>query len=66
MGNKTTQTTYRVVFDIYATSDKYLLECETYEQARRYELRYNLNERLTREYGKVHIEKVTLTKEVID
>lgn len=66
MPNTVKETEYRLVFDVYATSNKYLCVFENLEQARKYRDAFNTDEGLLSGYGAVHIEKVVITKEVID
>lgn len=65
MTNKVSTTEYHIVFDTFATSDRRLMICTSVEQARKYRDKFNKNTELTKKYGKVHIEKVVITTEVI-
>lgn len=64
--NKTTKTEYRICFDSKKFEDAYLTKYDNLEDAISFRDSFNKQERLVMENGGVHIEKWTLTKEVIE
>ena len=64
--NKVKHVKYRLVFDIFSTSDNYILESEDLEYVKDMLDRYN-NDKTPRIHlnGKCHIEKVITTTEVL-
>ena len=60
------KTTYHVCFDSNKLKDGHLIMCDTLEEALLYANKYNQNEQLVNEYGRVHVEIQVLTREVIE
>lgn len=68
MTNKVSKTEYRIVLDEItddADNGGCVMVLTNIEQAHKYRDELNGNTELTKKYGKVHIEKVVITTEVI-
>lgn len=56
---------FLVVFDNKKLTNNYLIACNDLQSAREYVEKFNSNEKLVKENGKVHIEQETITQKII-
>jgi hypothetical protein len=56
---------FLVVFDNKKLTDNYLIACNDLQSAREYVEKFNSNEKLVKDNGKVHIEQETITQKII-
>ena len=56
---------FLVMFDDQKLTKNYLIACDSLQSAREYVERFNSNEKLVKENGKVHIEQEIITQKII-
>ena len=56
---------FLVVFDNKRLTDNFLIACNDLQDARKYVEKFNSNEKLVKDNGKVHIEQETITQKII-
>lgn len=56
---------FLVMFDNKRLTDNFIIACNDLQEAREYVEKFNSNEKLVKENGKVHIEQETITQKII-